>query len=631
MALTIENNIPDYGLVKNFIKLLFETDNRYSTPGTYASIELKFSGALPGDADTFTVEYTDKYGELHTIEFTFTESADLATIYEIFTYDAKRTLDINFSAGGPINNDFFTLGCDATGPGGYSATFTFKDVAGLGEIRTPQGDFIDDWITNEVLPALQASALNVGYNFELINGTSTTGTVRITYKVNSVCALLTYIDSAAGTAFVFMDMVDEYLTNYVLPRLQAVFYLIRDYSIEITASTTTTGTIKLIEREYNALEITPTDAAAGFIFDNNTAGVIPVERENFRLWAEIFVENTFLDGNFAPVHSDDIAFNTDDQAELYTENILKSFLNYDLPAYNASALAYCSNMLKRWYIWYTEAYGTPPVAIEYTRYPASNTEYIYAVMAGQKKATFTLDTYESEYFTGTNNKFLTNQPRAQAIHPAQPVFLNLFINNDQEFSSKIKIYYTDDTNATHTLLTDDTQSGKICIFPAGYNQNTIADLVPAGKTLAYYDFWVEFADTTTSEVFTFTLAHNYSGLVRFYLFQNAWGAFDTLAATGELITINKNSREPVTKIETASDLADNVYFNYLQYEQDTGYITDEMQNHLRELLNAQNVFIDNLTSYQRIILLNDDDLISQDYALLNGLIFKYRTDTLEKT
>lgn len=54
-----------------------------------------------------------------------------------------------------------------------------------------------------------------------------------------------------------------------------------------------------------------------------------------------------------------------------------------------------------------------------------------------------------------------------------------------------------------------------------------------------------------------------------------------------------------------------------------------MMAHLPELLNSANVFLDNGSAYQHISLMNEDDLITQDYDLISNYIIKYRTDTLE--
>jgi hypothetical protein len=127
-------------------------------------------------------------------------------------------------------------------------------------------------------------------------------------------------------------------------------------------------------------------------------------------------------------------------------------------------------------------------------------------------------------------KFLTWSPDNKVIDVYQPERISwLLSENVTDAEYKCKEYFSDGTNATHTVGTFTAVKYQVVEFSASFiyaRSNT-------SKTVLKYEVWLQKEDGTIfSEIRHFIMSYKYEPNVRYWFFLNGFGVYECIRTTG---------------------------------------------------------------------------------------------------
>jgi hypothetical protein len=254
-------------------------------------------------------------------------------------------------------------------------------------------------------------------------------------------------------------------------------------------------------------------------------------KPNLRFICEVWVEPEYLSGEFVLATPEPFEHPADENG--YTQfdvsDILDAFVEPHLPEFNQGVVLRADKCFKRFYLRHTEAFGDPitlaPFAVQDNRY----------VICGGLDSP---EHYANTYFTSfrQNRKpFFTWEPVIKNVLPGQPEYLYFMPDSFDlvDFRVKTKVVYSDGSTATFTLFT---QAGikrfELYAIPAGHDQLGLGETQP-GKQVRQWDIYVVDAyNNVLSETRRYVVDHRNYEQVRFFLYANSIGGYNTLAATG---------------------------------------------------------------------------------------------------
>jgi hypothetical protein len=211
------------------------------------------------------------------------------------------------------------------------------------------------------------------------------------------------------------------------------------------------------------------------------------------------------------------------------QTALAAYVEPTLPAVNQNTVTLAGNNFKRFYLKYTEKYGTPPEEATYTQVDMN-----YVVLGGLSEEEYAANTFFSSY-QATKKPFFTWSPTVKNVFKEQPEYLYFMVNSFDltSFKAKVKVYNTDGTDETFTFHTQtDILKYELYIIPSGHDLLELADIA-SGTVKAYEVFITDTDDNIISEVKKYKLITDYFPIKRFLMFLNSMGGFDTLSATGK--------------------------------------------------------------------------------------------------
>ena len=432
------------------------------------------------------------------------------------------------------------------------------------------------------------------------------------------------------------DFVDDYVQGIVIPKLQENFYFLRDFIISFYSGSATDATVLIQAKTAGGFPIVTAGVCTGLTFSPVVTGVYPIVRENFMLLCQVFVEQVHLSGYFEPVALLDGFCNSSGQSVFNLESVLKSYLGANLFALNANTIAYCANLLKRYHIWLTEWYGSPPVENRYVREPVDPSQYYSVMNAYLKGDVYPQNNFYANYINSSTQKFLTNVPNPCPLTINQPFYLYLYLKNDNSFHVKVTLYYTDSTFEAipHIVFSGSSHPGQVVIIPAGYAALDIDSFKAVGKTVLKYSIQLAYdSGADVSEVRTFLLTEN-SLFNKFFAFRNRLGATDVIACTGIFKRSIKTTRSQLQKVNVSDtpilisgQVTDDVSESFNVFEVATGWKSRAYIEYLEEFIESSDIFEITATQFKKIVLPESEAATSfEDYSVQDsfGFSFKYR-------
>lgn len=367
-----------------------------------------------------------------------------------------------------------------------------------------------------------------------------------------------------------------------------------------------------LERAYLYYNPIPFTVAAGANASEN----------NYRIYCEVRVEVQGGSGTYTKTAAFELE-PVDGQAVFYLNSAFRGLLAALPPAPDFSSISENTDRVKRFKVFTGELYN------ELTE-PADLTEsdVFTVLLGGIHPALFTDPPMEN---WATEKRILSHLPKDTLLHASTPFFLSYFVPSAaiSTLQSKCTANYTDGTSNTQVLASASVGFGRVFTVPAGPDHAGVLALDP-GKTLFYYDFWLEDqAGTALSQVFRFHIDRKPCAHRRHYLYLNSLGGFDTLHCTGLLVF--KPKMEKVLSQRFLGH-AYNPLLGELQvaravdaseYEQSTGYFFPDWQRVSEEILRSDRVYLLENGAWVPIIV-GDSGTSHQDRDNLKFQRFTYR-------
>ena len=237
-------------------------------------------------------------------------------------------------------------------------------------------------------------------------------------------------------------------------------------------------------------------------------------------------------------------------ADLHDE--LHAFLSSDYPVLT-DPYSVCLNSIRPWFFRYAEFYGTPPFVRKITQ---SATFYINKGGLGKQAAL--LRDIVAELCPGggdaTKTRFLRQGSKNKLIGQLQPEWLT-YINltgGTVTLSPQVMIFYSDGSDFVFNAFDPiEVPVYQKIQMQAGFTQLGIAAKQP-DKIPVYYTLQMLYEGDPATDIYYFVLDNTWYEYPRYFVYENSYGAFQTIA------TVGKGQTE-VGRIKDDSQMAVNLH------------------------------------------------------------------------
>jgi hypothetical protein len=377
-----------------------------------------------------------------------------------------------------------------------------------------------------------ASAGSVAVNALQLNGPITEN-AGILLKWNSVSLQLTAKNVPDDSAEqIPVGGGDPNHVAAIVQVLQANYLLAEDFTVSSNG---------------NQVIFTAIQPGAGYNIDANTTGNLQMLRitqgvdravkpnfaHHIQLWVRPLSEPQFVQAWSYNIELDYPLTGKSD-TDLGPE-MLHNFLQPDLPSLNSQGIAPCLKSAAEYYIKYGQYFGSTPTVKRL--YQSDNHRVIMGGLSLQAASVRDIfSELQPDPYDETKNRCLRQGSTAKIVTKEQPewlYYINLK-NAARNITAEVTIINTDGSTATFSTagtLAVDTY-GKIQL-PAGFEQLQISTRQPVDKVPKYYN--VRLRDDTgyITTIYTYVIDYNFHDWSRYFVYLNAYGAFQTLATTGK--------------------------------------------------------------------------------------------------
>lgn len=272
---------------------------------------------------------------------------------------------------------------------------------------------------------------------------------------------------------------------------------------------------------------------------------------------------------------------------------LNALLDRKAPNFGQTQITVASDLVTPYYCQLTVTNNDLPVS--------SLTQPVqYAIKAGINERDYAAykDLFFSE-FQGKKRRFLTWAPETKLVHPDSPEFLYFFTNLlpvPASLTVSYRVVYSDQTTETGKgASVNSVYPYAVYIAPVGPKA---LGLEAKAKTAVSYKVWLSNEkDDRVSEIREYRLDPEYRRNVRFILFANSLGGFDTLYLTGsgeESLKVTRQTSERFTGWEYLPSYSEKV-INQVTGEREltvaTPWLTRDGLKYLEELILTKEAYL----------------------------------------
>ncbi len=359
-----------------------------------------------------------------------------------------------------------------------------------------------------------------------------------------------------------------------------------------------------------------------------------IAKENLSFVCEVFLEQAYKSENFAKIYESEQPGKINGSTDFNVEQVLNSYLDSRVPAFNEMIVKQVSEAFKRFYLQSFEKFGTPPE-------PSATTqvETFYVLFGGLSEQEFAKQTFFQSYLD-SRRPFLSWQPIGIPLASDQHAYLH-FVANNPSFNTLVlraTVYYDDDTNVESNVKTvNNVGPFEVYRFPAGLTQLQLQNLNPA-KKIKSYSLQLFSGANEASQVRTYEVITPKAHFKRL-LFLNSLGGWDSLLCFGRGKRTLRTGEESINR-----DLP--VGYRYSDREEQTvsktGTMTGSLviaimsgnqREHLIDLAISEKVYLQTASGYLPVQVKFDfdpsDDFENLDEIGLDILYPKIRRYTPE--
>lgn len=328
--------------------------------------------------------------------------------------------------------------------------------------------------------------------------------------------------------------------NRLLPFLKQNYYLSRDFTLNFDPAFLT---IYFRAKDWGILDlITTTSLTSSTI--GTAHETAPSYHENFKFVFDVFLEKNYGSAIYENIGNHELDPDSNSTCVFDIKDIVSQYFELELPDLSINSPLKLTEIIKRFYINYSEKYGVIPV---YKRVLSSS--IFLALNGGIKKNEWDVS-FDLIAYLISNKKFLSWRPLTREISATQPEYLTFFCYNSLCLTARLWIHvsYTDgatvDTSVQPVFAS--AVVNEVYRIPIGLRQLGIHLLNPT-KTVSSYQVYLEredgFADLTEKIRYNIALDDD---TTRYFVYFNSFNALEILRATGYVdqgLLVNGNTVE----------------------------------------------------------------------------------------
>lgn len=358
---------------------------------------------------------------------------------------------------------------------------------------------------------------------------------QVTLKWGSVSQTMTAVAVPDDSGFQFPSGAgDQAYVTSLIPYFQGSYLIDRDF----TVSTDFAGTYpRLVFTALNTSSAyTFTGQASGNITQGaSTAGATLAYQSNFAIHQELWIKR-YADAAYRQAWSYNVELDVPVTGKTTVDisNLLHNFLADDKPALGVAAISACLNSVALYYCKYAEYYGQTPMVLSIKK-----TDPAVIVLGGLSKYAATQRNIISELCPAaqdtTQNRFMRQGSKNKLITAEQPEWL-FFLNPDatiRDIDVEVTLNFSDGTNQVYNpFATYQLQAYSKIQFPVGFDQLNLANVQPA-KTVTWYTIRLKWGNVYFTDSYAYVLDNNYREWPRYFVYRNAYGAYQTIGTIGK--------------------------------------------------------------------------------------------------
>ncbi|GHB64197.1 DUF5977 domain-containing protein [Persicitalea jodogahamensis] len=273
-------------------------------------------------------------------------------------------------------------------------------------------------------------------------------------------------------------------------------------------------------------------------------------RVDLAYFCELFVQKSFQSGQFDSISVSEASeepptasSTTSAGAYFELQTRLDDLLVARPPVLGSTSIEVCADMTRQYYTTITRKNAG-------TLLDTEQRTSSWAIKAGIAERDY--DTYRDLFFTrhiGGGRRFLTWQPDNKLVRTDQPewlYFLTNFSPAPARLLVRVRCLYADNTRDTYTALSLNNAS-YMTVYAVPVGMGALG-LSTRPKTVIRYEVWLsnEFEEMI-SEVRSFRVWTEHFEEIRYLLYQNGLGGYDTVAFVGNPVESVKVSRQLVER------------------------------------------------------------------------------------
>lgn len=346
---------------------------------------------------------------------------------------------------------------------------------------------------------------------------------------------------------------DSAYLNSVKTWLEKNYILANYYAVEVLSA---------VDLRVTSLEAGPANAIE--FLDNNFsatysslgAGSLNTLKENMAIHSKLKVvegsdDVEVTEDRIVPNNNGYAQFDWSEVIDSYLKNLKDGELHIQYP--DSGAVTWIkeqTKLIRRFYHEFAEFYGMPytPASVKVV------SDAWYSIEGGLSKMFLAYLNAKSVSFHAwlvSNKKFLTWSKNGKKVHINQ--FDRLFFLNLNPIISillKVNVIYSNNTSWEQILHTEiGTWQARMYEIVSSPQKVTDANSAPAGRRVVSYSLTLVLPDSyaAISETFNFVVDHEEYEDLRFFMFKNSFGVFETIYTTGSGIKNVDYARNPVQK------------------------------------------------------------------------------------
>ncbi|MDJ1472827.1 SprB repeat-containing protein [Xanthocytophaga flava] len=256
----------------------------------------------------------------------------------------------------------------------------------------------------------------------------------------------------------------------------------------------------------------------------------PATKPNLTFLCEVWVEKDYLQENFVQVAVLEQPADSNGSTTFEVQTILDAQLKPYLPEGKETIVSRADSVFKRFYLRYTEKFGSPAVPGAYTQ-----ADIRYVLLGGLSFEEYSRNTFFTSYLPSVR-PFFSWEPVTKEVFSDQPEYLYYMPDSFTlgSFQINCQITFTDGTTHSFVAFTvSDVKRYELYCIPAGFAQLGLDTKQPA-KTVQSWQINISGANSQTiSQTRYYTLKSEYVAQKRYFLYLNSLGGYNTLCVTGK--------------------------------------------------------------------------------------------------